>query len=151
MSRPGPTPSTHKDGPGTRMRPIKHQYLGAAPLAMAILAAAALAACHKTAPAPHTAAPLTVSITPVRTMVLKGAVTASGVLIPKLEAAVSTELSGYRVAQVLVDQDAQVSAGQPLARLDDTLLRAQIAQQQALVDEQKVASERSVEEAKRVA
>ncbi|WP_174299298.1 efflux RND transporter periplasmic adaptor subunit [Caulobacter sp. S45] len=121
--------------------------LPAALLASSVL----LAGCNK--PAAKTAvaaAPLSVSVTPVRTQVLRGGVTASGLLIPKLEAAVSTELSGYRVAKVFVDQDAQVAPDQPLAQLDDTLLRAQIAQQQAMVDEQKVASERSVEEAKRV-
>ncbi len=119
----------------------------AAPLAVSAL----LTGCHK--PAAKAAVgptPLTVSVTPVRTQTLRGGVTASGLLIPKLEAAVSTELSGYRVAKVFVDQDAQVTADQPLAQLDDTLLRAQISQQQAVVDEQKVASERSVEEAKRV-
>ncbi len=117
-----------------------------------LLSLAMLAGCHKpVANAAVTPAPLSVSVAPVRTAMLRGGVTASGLLIPKLEAAVSTELSGYRVAKVLVDQDAQVSEGQPLAQLDDTLLRAQIAQQQAMVDAQKVASERSVEEAKRVA
>ena len=111
---------------------------GAAALALA------MAGCQKP-PAKAAAAPqpLTVSVAPVRTVVLKGGVTASGLLTPKLEAAVSTELSGYRVAQVYVDQDAQVKAGQPLARLDDTLLRAQIAQMRAQVDAQNFAAERS--------
>ena len=121
-------------------------------LAAPLGACALLAGCHKpAAKAVAAPAPLTVSVTPVRTETLRGGVTASGLLIPKLEAAVSTELNGYRVAKVFVDQDAQVTADQPLAQLDDTLLRAQIAQQQAVVDEQKVASERSVAEAKRVA
>jgi HlyD family secretion protein len=127
--------------------------LGRAAGAGALISALGLSGCHK-APAHAAAAapqPLTVSVAPVRTDVLKGGVTASGLLIPKLEAAVSTELSGYRVAQVLVDQDAQVKAGQPLARLDDTLLRAQIAQSRANVDAQKVAAERSQAEAQRVA
>ena len=120
--------------------------------ACALVASALLCGCHKTpAAASPASAPLTVSVTPVRQARLQGAVTASGLMIPKLEAAVSTELSGYRVAKVMVDQDAMVSNGQPLALLDDTLLRAQIAQQQAVVDAQKVASERSVAEARRVA
>ncbi len=112
-----------------------------------------LAGCHKpaaTAAVTNAPAPLTVSVTPVRTASLRGGVTASGLLVPKLEAAVSTELNGYRVAKVLVDQGAHVVDGQPLATLDDTLLRAQIAQQKAVVDEQKVAAERSVAEAQRV-
>jgi HlyD family secretion protein len=121
--------------------------------AIAALGLVGLAACQKGSAHPAAAQPqpLTVSVAPVREAVLKGGVTASGVLIPKLEAAVSTELSGYRVAQVLVDQDAHVSTGQPLARLDDTLLRAQIAQMRAQVDAQRVASERSKAEAERVA
>ncbi len=128
--------------------PLRPSLLGASLLGASLL----LAGCHKpAAKAAAAAAPLTVSVTPVRTQVLRGGVTASGLLIPKLEAAVSTELSGYRVAKVFVDQNAQVAADQPLAQLDDTLLRAQIAQQQAVVDEQKVASERSVAEAQRVA
>ncbi len=128
--------------------PLGPSLLGASLLGASLL----LAGCHKpAAKAAAAAAPLTVSVTPVRTQVLRGGVTASGLLIPKLEAAVSTELSGYRVAKVFVDQNAQVAADQPLAQLDDTLLRAQIAQQQAVVDEQKVASERSVAEAQRVA
>jgi HlyD family secretion protein len=120
---------------------------------LAVLAGAAgLTACSK-APAATTslAAPLTVSVAPVRKVDLKGAVVASGLLIPKMEAAVSTQLSGYSVAKVLVDQDVPVASGQPLAVLDDTLLRAQIDQQKAMVDQQKVAAERSTEEAKRVA
>ena len=116
------------------------------------LLALALTGCHKpTVKAAAAPQPLTVSVAPVRTVVLRGGVTASGLLIPKLEAAVSTELSGYRVAAVYVDQGALVKAGQPIAKLDDTLLRAQIAQMRAQVDAQKVAAERSQAEASRVA
>ncbi len=121
-----------------------------APLGTCVLL---IAGCHKPLAKAAVAgpAPLTVSVTPIRTQTLRGGVTASGLLIPELEAAVSTELNGYRVAKVMVDQDAHVVDAQPLAQLDDTLLRAQIAQQQAVVDEQKVLSERSVAEAQRVA
>jgi len=57
---------------------------------------------------------------------------ASGQLVPREEAAVGSELAGYRVARVYVEEGAYVRAGQPLVQLDDTLLRAQIAQQAAL-------------------
>jgi len=57
---------------------------------------------------------------------------ASGQLVPREEAAVGSELGGYRVARVLVEEGAFVRAGQPLVQLDDTLLRAQIAQQAAV-------------------
>ena len=143
---------TTAQGPG-RLKSRPAPAVATACLGLLALSAL-LGGCHKPAASATTttaSAPLTVSVTPVRVATLRGAVTASGLLIPKLEAAVSTELNGYRVAQVFVDQDAQVAMGQPLARLDDTLLRAQIAQQQALVDAQKVGSERSLAEAQRVA
>jgi HlyD family secretion protein len=112
-----------------------------------------LASCAKpsaTAKGPE-AQPLTVSVAPVEIKALKGGVSASGLLTPKLEAAVSTELNGYRVAAVFVDQGAVVKAGQPLAQLDDTLLKSQIAQQRAIVAQQEVAAERAAAEAQRVA
>lgn len=74
----------------------------------------------------------------------------SGVLVSREEAAVASQLSGYPVAKVFVDQDDQVRKGQPLARLDDTLLRADIAQQQAVVAQQKIASDKARAEAARV-
>ncbi len=125
-----------------------------AALAAALVLAAAGAACHKSAAAPGKPGgdrPLTVSTAEVQTRVLKGGLSASGLLTPEFEAAVTTELNGYRVARVLVDQDASVAAGQPLALLDDTLLRAQIAQQRAVVSQQQVAGERMNAEAQRVA
>lgn len=58
-------------------------------------------------------------------------VSATGRLVVREEAAVGTELPGYRVQSVLVDEGDWVKQGQPLARLDDTLLQAQIAQAEA--------------------
>jgi HlyD family secretion protein len=78
-------------------------------------------------------------------------VTASGLLIPREEAGVSSELSGYRVSQVLVDEGDFVSRGQILARLDDTLLRSQIEQSRANLMAQQVTAERAEAEAARVA
>jgi HlyD family secretion protein len=121
--------------------------LSTAALACALTACAKPGAGAKVADAQ----PLTVSVAPVEIKALKGGVSASGLLTPRLEAAVSTELNGYRVAEVFVDQGAHVKAGQPLARLDDTLLKSQIAQQRAIVAEQDVAAERAASEAQRVA
>lgn len=73
-----------------------------------------------------------VSVTRVQTRPLGGGFKASGQLIPREEAAVGSELSGYRVGRVFVEEGAWVRAGQPLAQLDNTLLRAQIAQQAAV-------------------
>lgn len=62
--------------------------------------------------------------------------TASGYLVARDEADVGADLSGYRIAKVLVDEGDLVQAGQPLAVMDDSLLRAQIAQQSALAAQQ---------------
>jgi HlyD family secretion protein len=120
---------------------------------IALAAGCILASCAKPSATAKgaDAQPLTVSVTPIEIKALKGGVSASGLLTPKLEAAVSTELNGYRIAQVFVDQGAHVKAGQPLARLDDTLLKSQIAQQRAIVAQQEVADERAAAEAQRVA
>lgn len=121
------------------------------------LCAAGLSACHKpqaSAATPTVAAaadqPLTVSVSSVQVRALSGGVEASGLLVPQYEAAVTTELNGYRVSRVDVDQGARVAAGQPLAVLDDTLLRSMIAQQRAVVQQQAVSAERSAAEADRV-
>ncbi len=81
---------------------------------------------------------------------LTAGLTATGVLVSREEAGVAAELSGYRIAQVFVDEGAEVKAGQPLARLDDTLIRSQIDQQTANLALAKVAAERAQAEAKRV-
>jgi HlyD family secretion protein len=94
--------------------------------------------------------PLTVSVARVQTRSLAAGLTASGLLVSREEAAVSPELSGYRVARVFVEEGAHVRAGQPLAQLDDTLLRAQIEQSQANLRLQQVAAEKADAEARRV-
>ena len=81
---------------------------------------------------------------------LSSTLTVSGLLVPREEAAVTSELSGYKVEKVFVDQGDWVKAGQPLAQLDDTLLRAQIAEQQAVVTQQVLAAERAESQAKNV-
>jgi HlyD family secretion protein len=66
---------------------------------------------------------------------------ATGRLVVREEAAVSSELMGYRVQEVLVDEGDWVKQGQALARMDDTLLRAQIAQAEASLAQQKASAE----------
>lgn len=98
-----------------------------------LLATSALAGCGKTeqkAADPAATAP-TVTVTTVQSRVLGGGVAASGALVSREEAAVGSELSGYRVARVSADEGDWVKAGQPLVQLDDTLLKAQIDQQAA--------------------
>jgi HlyD family secretion protein len=86
----------------------------------------------------------------VRTQVLGGALAAPGVLISREEAAVNAEVNGYRVARVLVDVGDQVKAGQPLVELDDTLLRSQIDQAQALANQANVQAQQAAAQAQRV-
>jgi len=122
-----------------------------AAVVLVLLSGAALAGCSKPAPAAKVAdAPVTLTVARVATRPLTGGLTASGNLVSREEAGVASELSGYRVAEVYVDEGDWVRQGQPLARLDDTLLRSQIAQQQANLDQQTVAGQRAQAEADRV-
>ncbi|HET6471707.1 MAG TPA: efflux RND transporter periplasmic adaptor subunit [Pseudomonadales bacterium] len=91
-----------------------------------------------------------VSVVTVDSRVIEGGLIASGTLIPREDTAVFSDLSGYRVAQVLVDEGAWVTGGQPLAQLDDTLLRSQVEQQAALATQLEVQAQRAEAEAARV-
>jgi HlyD family secretion protein len=102
---------------------------------------------ERRAPAP---AP-TVSVAQVVSQPLPGGLTASGRLVPREEVAVASELGGYRVARVTVEEDAQVRRGETLALLDPALLQSQIAQARATLAQQEVAAERARDEASRVA
>jgi HlyD family secretion protein len=113
------------------------------------LLALALFACAKPQSRPPPA-PLTVTVTRIESRPLANGLTAQGLLVSREEAGVASELAGYRVAAVLADEGDWVKKGQPLARLDDTLLKAQIAQLTANLDQQKVGAERAQAEADRV-
>ncbi len=66
---------------------------------------------------------------------IEGGLIASGSLMPREDTAVFSDLNGYRVAEVFVEEGVWVVGGQPLARLDDTLLRSQVEQQAALANQ----------------
>lgn len=108
-----------------------------------------VAGCNKPAVKAE-AAPRAVRVARVVNEPLASALTVSGLLTPREEAAVTSELSGYKVQKVFVDIGDWVKAGQPLAQLDDTLLRAQIAEQAAVVTQQTLAAERAESQAKNV-
>lgn len=105
------------------------------------VAALALAACGKKElpkkdPA---AAARAVTVVRVEQRSIAGALSASGDLRPREEAAVVPEVSGYRVLRVSADVGDTVRAGQVLVQLDPALLEAQIAQataQSAQADDQ---------------
>ena len=116
----------------------------------ALAGALVLAGCQKPNAVAAEAAPRAVRIARVVNEPLASTLTVSGLLTPREEAAVTSELSGYKVEKVYVDQGDWVKAGQPLAQLDDTLLRAQINEQQAVVAQQNLAAERAESQAKNV-
>ena len=76
-------------------------------------------------------------VTRVETRDLADEFVASGRLVVREEAAVGSELPGYRVASVFVDEGDWVKQGQAMAKLDDALLQAQIAQVEATLATQK--------------
>mgnify|MGYP001206613692 CR=1 FL=1 len=117
------------------------------------LSALTLAACGaKQEPKKDPAATArTVRVVSVQERSITGSLTASGSLIPREEAAVAPEVSGYRVARVLVEEGAYVKAGQTLAQLDDALLNAQLAQQKAQAEQAEAQAQQAEAEAARVA
>jgi len=124
--------------------------MNARPFVLASLLA--LAACHKSdAPPPGADTPRAVPFATVVRQPLGSGFDVSGRLVAREEAAVSSQLSGYLVARVMVDQDALVRAGQPLAELDQTLLTSDIAQNRAALAQSRVAADKADQEAQRVA
>ena len=123
-------------------------------LGILTLAALLLMACaqksdvSKTIPSALTAP--TVSVTRIVQLPLAENLTASGVLLSREEAAVGPEVAGYQVAEVLVEEGAVVSKGQPLARLDSGLLQARIDQAKAGLAQSTAVAEQSRAEADRV-
>ena len=104
------------------------------PVLIPLVAALALAGCHKAAPPKTTDAQeaRAVRVVQVLPRPISGALAASGDLLPREEAAVLPEVTGYRVARVLADVGQYVRAGQTLVQLDPTLIQAQVAQAEAL-------------------
>lgn len=82
---------------------------------------------------------------------MDGGFEASGRLVSREEVAIAPELSGYRVSRVAVEEGDHVRQGEVLAVLDDTLLRSQIAQARASLDQQRISYEKARLEAARVA
>jgi HlyD family secretion protein len=121
------------------------------PFSLGALAACLLLADCGKPPAPVAKPPArTVSVTTVTARALSGGLTASGMLVSREEAAVYPQVTGYPVARVLVEAGARVAKGQPLALLDDTLLRAQIDQTAALVAQQQVSADQAASQAQRI-
>jgi HlyD family secretion protein len=91
-----------------------------------------------------------VSIAHVESRTMGGSLTASGLLVAREEAAVGPQVTGHRVAAVLADEGDVVRAGQPLARLDPSLLEARIAQARAAVEQARAQAAQAEGDAGRV-
>lgn len=78
---------------------------------------------------------LSVLVTPVARRSIDHRVTATGTVAAWREMPIGAETSGLAVVAVDVDEGDRVRAGQRLAKLNDALLQAQIAQQDAVIAE----------------
>jgi HlyD family secretion protein len=118
---------------------------------LAISAVLTLAGCHK-GPAANAEPPQARSVTVVRVepRPITGALTASGDLVARQEAAVLPEVGGFRVAAVLADVGQHVRQGQVLVRLDPALIESQIAQAQAQLAQAQAQAAQAEDQAKRV-
>lgn len=92
----------------------------------------------------------TVSVDSIILRPMTGSVTASGLLLPREEVAVGSEISGYRVSELLVDEGATVKKNEVLARLDPSLLLAKIAQAEANLSQAKTTANQSRAESDRL-
>ena len=133
---------------------IKKSHFRPLSLTLLLASALALASCSKPTEAPPPpaaeAGARAVSVATVSMRPMAGSLTASGLLKPREETAVGSEISGFRVADVLVDEGATVSKGQVLAKLDPGLLAAKIAQAEAGVAQAKAQAGQAQAEADRV-
>ena len=103
----------------------------------ALLLAATLAGCGRDGP-PETAKPsLVVTTTTMTTQQMERALPVSGSVAAWEEMSLGVELTGIRVAAVLVEVGETVRAGQPLLRLDARTLQVQARQADASVAQAK--------------
>lgn len=134
------------DAQGQKKMITRKRLTSVAAVAGAGLMMATLHACgQKPAPAEESATNTAAAagsgqamrVTQVQVRDLSDEFMASGRLVVREEAAVGSELPGYRVAAVYVDEGDWVKQGQAMAKLDDALLQAQIAQAEATLATQK--------------
>ncbi|PBB89360.1 efflux transporter periplasmic adaptor subunit [Mesorhizobium sp. WSM3864] len=117
---------------------LRKRHLLLAALLAALAAVAALKAYGRATPEPAAqtpapAATLTVSVEKVVPQTVTSSVSATGTVAAWQEATIGAEESGLRLTEVLVAEGDHVKAGDVVARLDDSLLKAQLAEQKAAV------------------
>ncbi|PSJ63100.1 efflux RND transporter periplasmic adaptor subunit [Mesorhizobium soli] len=86
-------------------------------------------------PAASQAASLTVAVEPVQAEQVASVVAGTGSVTAWQEAAISTESGGMQLTEVLVEEGDRVKKGDVLARLDSSLLRAQLTEQEAAIEQ----------------
>ena len=100
-----------------------------------------LAACQPAAAPSAQQQARTVSVVRVALRPIAGGLATSGMLTPRNAVNVAPDITGYRVSHVFVEEGDWVKAGQPLAEMDSSILRAQLAQQTALLAQERVAAD----------
>ena len=100
-------------------------------IAAAVLSAVAFSACSHGGAAARSAPPLAVDVTRAQRQTIATFLSLDGQITPLQQATLSTPQSGTIVA-VYANEGERVNAGQVLAKLDDSTLRATLAQQNAL-------------------
>jgi HlyD family secretion protein len=106
-------------------------------LAAAVLSAVAFTACSHGA-APAAAPPLAVDVTKAQRQDIATYLSLDGQISPLQQSTLSTPQSGT-VTEVYANEGQRVTSGQVLAKLDDSTLVAQLAQQQALAGQAEAA------------
>jgi HlyD family secretion protein len=117
---------------------------------VAAAVAVGLSACGAKAPSAPAQSARAVSVVRVEMRPIAGGIVTSGVLIPRNQVSINPDLAGYRVSKLYVDEGDWVKAGQPLAEMDSSILRAQLDQQVALGAAQKATAAEREKEAARV-
>ncbi len=120
---------------------------------IAAVLALGLAACHPPAlrVSNQEQQARSVSVVRIEMRPIAGGIVTSGVLTPRNQVAVNPDLTGYRVARLDAEEGSWVRAGQPLAEMDGSILRAQLDQQNALAAVQRANADQRAKEAARVA
>lgn len=134
-------------------------YLVLAAVLIVLVAMAALSAYGRTtvggratveqAVAPSPGASLTVSVEKVRSESIASSISATGTVAAWQEATVGAEASGLKLTEVLVAEGDHVRAGDVVARLDASVLKAQLAEQKAAVDQAQATLDTAVSAAAR--
>ena len=78
---------------------------------------------------------LTVAVEKVRSQAIASSISATGTVAAWQEATIGAETSGLKLTEVLVGEGDPVRAGDVVARLDASVLKAQLAEQKAAVDQ----------------